>query len=85
MSRVIKVWGKVECAENILRELLNSKNTDTNVQENSQLLMRKSTTLYKKSFLLNRPKFCLCLCLTLFKIGYNVVCQSTAGVDMERG
>lgn len=83
MSRVIKIWGKVECAENILRELLNSKKTDTNVQENSQLLMRKSTTLYKKSFLLNRPKFCLCL--TLFKIGYNVVCQSTAGVDVERG
>lgn len=57
MSRVIKVWGKVECAENILRELLNSKNKVTNVQENSQLLMWKSTTLYKKSFLLNRPKF----------------------------
>lgn len=50
MSRVIKVWGKVECAENILRELLNSKNKDTNVQQNSQLLMRKSTTLYKEIF-----------------------------------
>lgn len=61
MLRVIKVLGKVECVENILRELLNSKNKDTNVQENSQLekklLIRKSTTLYKKSFLLNRPKF----------------------------